>query len=66
MLRKTKQEKERYAEAEKLAHIAAKEWFRSRGVPHWTGEYFNQYPHFIRGYMNAWKREEKKRAKLGE
>lgn len=50
-------------EVEKLAHASAKEWFRSRGVPHYSAEYQNNYPHYVRGYLNEVKRQEKARAK---
>lgn len=50
-------------ETEKAAHVAAKAWFRSRGVPNWTAEYQTTYPHFIRGYLREIKRQEKARAR---
>lgn len=46
------------------AHASAKAWFKSRNVPHWTSEYQTQYPIYVSSYIRAWKREEKKRAKL--
>ena len=51
---------------QKLAHASAKEWFRSRNVPHWSHEYQHQYPHYVRGFITAFKREEKKRARAAE
>lgn len=51
---------------QKLAHASAKEWFRSRNVPHWTAEYQQQYPHYVRGFITAFNREEKKRARAGK
>lgn len=48
---------------QKLAHASAKEWFRSRNVPHWTGEYQDTYAIYVRNYIVTYQREEKKRAR---
>jgi hypothetical protein len=48
---------------QKLAHASAKEWFRSRNVPHWSAEYQSTYPIYVSAYIRAAKREEKKLAK---
>jgi hypothetical protein len=50
-------------ELENRAHASAKEWFRSRNVPHWSAEYQSTYPIYVSAYIRAAKREEKKLAK---
>lgn len=48
---------------ENLAHASAKEWFRSRGVLNSSHEYQTTYAHYVRGYLNEIKRQEKNSAK---
>lgn len=49
-----------------LAHESAKAYFKAKNLPHWTHQYQAEYPVYVRSFVSAYKREEKRKARLAE
>ncbi len=47
-----------------LAHAHAKEYFKSKNLPHWTHQYQAEYPVYVRNFVIAYKREQKRQSRL--